>query len=162
MPSQEKRLLSTIVVSALTLGALGGGLTYGKPAKPPYVMVAAGAATFAPLDPKKPQGLHQAVLSGDPKVGPVAFLMKFPKGRLPMHYHSSDYYAWIVAGTMKHWLPGKEAEAKESSPGTFWFQPGGPDSVHDDECLSDSCTLYVSMNGKFDAIAAPAAPSPAK
>ena len=152
----------TVVVSALTLGALTGGLAHSKPAKPPYVMVAAGAATFVPLDPQKPQGLHQAVLSGDPKVGPVAFLMKFPKGRLPMHYHSSDYYAWIVEGTMKHWLPGKEGEAKDNRPGTFWFQPGGVNGVHDDECLSDSCTLYVSMNGKFDVIAAPASSAGAK
>jgi len=34
--------------------------------------------------------------------------------------------------------------------------------VHDDECLSDSCTLYVSMNGKFDVIAAPASSAGAK
>ena len=139
-----------------------GSPTASQPAATSLRMVAAGAATFVPLDPKKPQGLHQAVLSGDPKVGPVAFLMKFPKGRLPMHYHSSDYYAWIVEGTMKHWLPGKEGEAKDNPPGTFWFQPGGVNGVHDDECLSDSCTLYVSMNGKFDVIPAPPAPSPAK
>jgi quercetin dioxygenase-like cupin family protein len=161
MQPRHKYLL-TVVTSILTLGAFSGGVAQSRAAKPSYVMVSAGAATFVPLDPKKPQGLHQAVLSGDPKVGPVAFLMKFPRGRLPMHYHSSDYYAWIVEGTMKHWLPGHEAEAKENVAGTFWFQPGGADGVHDDECLSDSCTLYVSMNGKFDVIAAPASSPRAK
>ena len=75
----------TFVVS--TLAMLGAGeLAHGKAAphaRPPFLMVSAGAASFAPLDPKNPHGLHQAILSGDPKVGPVAFLMKFPKGRLP-------------------------------------------------------------------------------
>ena len=162
MKSLWKR--ATLLASPLAMLA-AVGLAHGKTAphaKPPYLMVSAGAASFAPLDPKSPNGLHQAILSGDPKVGPVAFLMKFPKGRLPMHYHSSDYYAWIVDGKMKHWLPGKEAEAKENPPGTFWFQPGGANGIHDDECVSDSCTLYVYMDGNFDAIPAPLAPSPAK
>src|SRR5216117_4212827 len=85
-------------------------LAHSKPARPPYVMIPAGEAVFAPLDPKNPQGLQQAILAGDPKVGPVTFIMKFPKGRLPLHFHSSDYYGWIVEGKMKHWLAGKESE----------------------------------------------------
>jgi hypothetical protein len=147
----------TLLIALAVLAT--GSLAYSRTAKSPYVMVPAGTASFVPLDPKNPKGLQQAVLSGDPKVGPVAFIMKFPKGRLPMHFHSSDYYAWVVEGHMKHWLTGKEAEAKENPPGTFWFQPGGADGVHDDECLSDSCQLYVYMTGKFDAIPVAAAPS---
>jgi hypothetical protein len=140
-------IIITGAIAVLATASLG----YSRTAKPPYVMVPAGKANFVPLDPANPQGLQQAVLSGDPKVGPVAFIMKFPKGRLPMHFHSSDYYGWVVEGQMKHWLAGKEAEAKENPPGTFWFQPGGADGVHDDECLSDRCQLYVYMTGKFDA-----------
>jgi hypothetical protein len=158
---QSIRKLPVVIVSALALLA-SGGLAQSRPARRPYVMVPAGAANFVLLDPKKPQGLQQAVLSGDPKVGPVAFIMKIPRGRLPMHYHSSDYYGLIVEGKMKHWLPGHEAEAKESPPGTFWFQPGGSDTVHDDECLSDSCQLYVYMTGKFDAFPVAEDPSPSK
>jgi len=143
--------LPAVVVSTLAVLAVAK-LAHSGPARHPYVMIPAGAANFVPLDPKNPQGLHRAVLSGDPKVGPVAFIMQFPRGRLPMHYHSSDYYGWVVEGKMKHWVAGKEAEAKESPPGTFWFQPGGSDAAHDDECMSDSCQLYVYMTGKFDAI----------
>jgi hypothetical protein len=155
--------LRTVIVSALALLA-AGGLAHGRAARHPYVIVPAGAADFAPLDPKKPNWLQQAVLSGDPKVGPVAFIMKFPRGRLPLHYHSSDYYALIVEGKMKHWLPGKEADAQENPPGTFWFQPGGPGNAHDDECVSETCQLYVYMTGKFDAIpvAAASPPSPTR
>jgi hypothetical protein len=150
------RKLPALVVSTLAVLA-AGTVAYSRPARHPYAMVPAGTASFAPLDAKNPQGLQQAVLSGDPKVGPVAFIMKLPKGRLPVHYHSSDYYGWIVEGKMKHWLPGQEAAAKENAPGTFWFQPGGADGVHDDECVSDSCQLYVYMTGKFDAIPVAAA-----
>lgn len=138
------------VLAAFAIGVFGG-VTYAKQAKPEYVLVGAGAAKFAPLDPKNPGGLQVAVLSGDIKVGPVAFLLKLPKGPAPIHWHSSDYYAWTVEGKGKHWLPGKEAEAKENGPGTFWFQPGGATGPHGDECLTDSCTIYIMMPGKFDA-----------
>jgi quercetin dioxygenase-like cupin family protein len=150
-------------LAASTLAVLAASqLAHGKPAKHPYVMVPSNTSTFVPLDPKNPQGLQRAILAGDPQVGPVAFIMKFPKGRLPVHFHSSDYYGWVVEGKMKHWLPGKELEAHENPPGTFWFQPGGAEGVHDDECMSDTCMLYVYMNGKFDAIAVVASPSPQK
>jgi len=148
--------VSAAVTAALTVGA-AGGFTYAKQTKPEYVLVPAGSANFVPLDPKNPQGVQRAVLSGDPNVGPVAFLLKLPKGNVGLHWHSSEYYALSVEGKTKHWLPGKEADAKENAPGTFWFQPGGAANVHGDECLSDSCTLYVYMPGKHDFTPAKAA-----
>jgi hypothetical protein len=42
------------------------------------------------------------------------------------------------------------------------FQPGGSDTAHDDECLSDSCQLYVHMTGKFDAFPVAESPSASK
>jgi len=153
---------SVTVVAAFAFG-IASGVTFAKTAKPEYVLTPAGTAKFAPVDPKNPAGLQMAVLSGDPKTGPVAFLLKLPKGPAPIHWHSSDYYAWTVEGKTKHWLPGKEADAKENPPGTFWFQPGGATGPHGDECLSDSCTIYIMMPGKFDftPVADPKAP-PAK
>jgi len=142
--------VSITVIAAFALGIVGG-VTVAKTAKPEYVLVPAGGAKFAALDPKNPGGIQMAVLSGDPKVGPTAFLLKLPKGPAPLHWHSSDYYAWTVEGNTRHWLPGKDAEAKPNPPGTFWFQPGGSAAgAHGDECLSDSCTIFVQMPGKFD------------
>jgi hypothetical protein len=142
--------VSITVIAAFALGIVGG-VTVAKTAKPEYVLVPAGSAKFAPLDPKNPGGIQMAVLSGDPKAGPTAFLLKLPKGPAPLHWHSSDYYAWSVEGNTRHWLPGKDAEAKPNPPGTFWFQPGGSAAAaHGDECLSDSCTLLIQMPGKFD------------
>jgi len=138
------------VVAAFAVGVLGG-VTIAKTAKPDYALIPSGTAKFAPVDPKNPGGIQMAVLSGDPKTGPVAFLLKLPKGPAPIHWHSSDYYAWTVEGNTRHWLPGKDADAKSNPPGTFWFQPGGSAAAaHGDECLSDSCTAYIMMPGKFD------------
>jgi hypothetical protein len=139
---------SVTVATAFTLG-IAGGITYAK-TKLEYTLVPAGSAKFAPVDPKNPGGIQMAVLSGDPKTGPAAFLLKLPKGPAPIHWHSSDYYALTIEGNTKHWLPGKEAEAKSNPPGTFWFQPGGATGPHGDECLSDSCVIFVQMPGKFD------------
>lgn len=139
---------SVLVIAAFAVG-IAGGITYAK-AKAEYVLIPAGGGKFAPLDPKNPGGIQMAVLSGDPKTGPAAFELKLPKGPAPIHWHSSDYYAWSVEGNTKHWLPGKEADAKSNPPGTFWFQPGGSTAPHGDECLSDSCTLFIFMPGKFD------------
>jgi hypothetical protein len=153
--------ISVTVIAALVLG-VAGGVTIAKTAKPEYVLVPPGATKFAPVDPKNPGGIQMAVLSGDPRTGPTAFLLKLPKGPAPLHWHSSDYYAWTVEGNTRHWLPGKDAEAKPNPPGTFWLQPGGSAAgAHGDECLSDSCTIYIQMPGKFDFTLVDA-PKPAK
>ena len=140
---------SIYVVAALAIGAMGGA-TYAKESRRDYVMVTTGNAKFTPLDPSNPGGVQQAVLAGDPRTGPAAFFVKLPRGPAPLHWHSSDYYALTVEGNSKHWIPGKEGEAKSNPPGTFWFQPGGTAGQHGDECLSDSCTTFIFMPGKFD------------
>ena len=153
--------ISVLVVAAFAVG-IAGGVTAAKTAKPEYVLVPSGSAKFAPVDPKNPGGIQMAVLSGDPKTGPVAFFLKLPKGPAPLHWHTSDYYAFTVEGTTRHWLPGKEAEAKPNPAGTFWFQPGGPTGAHGDECVSDSCTIFVQMSQKFDFTPVPEKAAPKK
>ena len=140
---------SVLVVAAFAVG-IAGGITYAK-GKAEYVLIPTGGAKFAPLDPKIPFGAQIAPLSGDPKTGAAAFELKLPKGRpAPLHWHSGDYYLLVVEGNIKHWLPGKEADAQSNPPGTFWFQPGGPTGAHGDECMSDSCTLFLYSLAKFD------------
>jgi hypothetical protein len=102
------------------------------------------------------------VIAGDPATGPVTVMLKLPKGAAPIHWHSSDYSAVIVEGTSKHWLVGKEADAKANGVGTAWYQPGGSAATaHGDECTSDSCTIFVVLPGKFDMTVVPPA-TPAK
>src|SRR5262249_41631139 len=58
-----KTSIAAVVACA---AGVAGGVTYAKQARPEYSLVPAGAAKFAPLDPKNPNGVQQAVLSGDP------------------------------------------------------------------------------------------------
>lgn len=120
--------------------------------KKEYNLVPAGTAKFTLVDPKMPQGPQIAVVSGDPKTGPVTVLLKINKGPSPMHWHTSDYSALLVEGKAKHWLQGSlAADAKENGPGTAWFQPGGtPGTAHGDECMTDTCILFIVMPKKLD------------
>jgi hypothetical protein len=138
------------ITIAFVLGIVGGS-TYAKQDKPEFVSVPAGAAKFAPIDPGNPKGAQMAILWGDPKVGPIAYLIKLTRGASPVHWHSNDYYAFTIEGTTRHSLIGKEAEAKEDAPGTFRYQPGGSAAnAHQDECLSDHCLVFGYMTGKYD------------
>jgi hypothetical protein len=141
------RLASIVAATAFTLAA---GAGTADPVKD-YTITPAGTAKFAPVDPKQPKGAQVAIIQGDPAKGPVAFLLKLPKGPLPVHWHTADYWAVVVEGQSKHWLPGKEADAKANGPGTAWYQPGGSAAAaHGDECVSDSCTVFIYMNKKLD------------
>lgn len=114
-------------------------------------MVAGGAAKFVPLDPGVPKGPALAVISGDPKAGPVAFLLRVPRGAGPVHWHRSDYYAVLLEGTAKHWLAGQPRPTRANPAGTSWAQPGGSAATaHGDECTSASCTIFVYMANGFD------------
>jgi len=140
------RIASLLVASAFTL-------TVGTASADPkdYTITPAGTAKFGPVDPAQPKGAQAAIIQGDPKTGPVAFLLKLPKGKVPVHWHTSDYWAVLVEGKTKHWLPGKDADAKANGPGTAWYQPGGSDKdAHGDSCETDSCTIFIYMNKKLD------------
>jgi quercetin dioxygenase-like cupin family protein len=144
---------TTLTWVALAIGALtAAGDTHAKGSRPPYNFVPGGTAKFAPIDPKAPHGVQVAVVSGDLKTGPVAFLLKVPKGAAPAHRHTSDYYAVLVEGAAKHWVAEQDAQAQAFPAGTAWFQPGG--TVHADECLSDSCLVFVYMANGYDSLLA--------
>jgi len=137
-------------ITSVTLAlALASGVAAAAPSD--YTITPAGTGKFAPIDPSQPKGAQAAIISGDPKTGPVSFLLKLPKGKAPIHWHTSNYWAVIVEGKAKHWLPGKEAEAKANGPGTAWYQPGGSDKeAHGDSCETDSCTIFIVMDKKLD------------
>src|SRR5258707_11309267 len=113
-----------VVVGCLAAGFAGGALAAQK-SKKNLLLVRGGDAKFVAANPQDPQHSPQvAFVAGDPATGPVAFLLK-SKGTTPAHYHTSDYWLVTLEGTTKHYVKGKEADAKENPPGTTWFQPGG-------------------------------------
>jgi hypothetical protein len=138
-----RTLLSFVALSLAATSAFAGPKD--------YTLTPAGEAKFQPVDPKQPQGLQAAIIQGNPKTGPVAFLLKIPKGKAPIHWHNSDYWAVTVEGQTKHWLAGKD-EGNASGPGTSWFQPGGSAATaHGDECMSDGgCLVYIYMTKGID------------
>jgi hypothetical protein len=142
----NRRMLrvSLIALGCTSLGFAGGALATKK-LKKEFVITTAAEMKFGPLMPADPEHSPQvAFLQGNPKTGPVAFMLK-TKGPTPMHWHTGSYWAVTLEGTTKHFPQGKEAEAKENPPGTFWYQPGGDASTaHTDICLTDTgCTLFI-------------------
>ncbi|MEJ7603690.1 MAG: hypothetical protein WKG01_37730 [Kofleriaceae bacterium] len=116
-----------------------------------YLLVARADVTFAPMDPAKPDGPKLGIVSGDPKTGPVAFLIEIPPGGTAgLHTHTSEYHAIVVAGAPVHWLPHEPDEGQPVTPGTYWFQPGG--YVHGDRCTgSTPCVTFGMMAKPLDA-----------
>ena len=141
-----------LAIASFGLGAAGFAVAKSAAPAKEMVIVPPADAKFVPATPD-PNGPLAAVVAGDPKTGPVAFLLK-TKGKAPTHWHTSDYFSVVLKGEVKHWLPGKDADAKPLKEGATWFQPGGTDkTAHNDECLTaDGCLLYIVMPGKLDLI----------
>ena len=115
-----------------------------------YLLVARDSVKFAPADPGKPDGVKLGIVSGDPKTGPVAFIVEIPPGGTAgMHSHTSEYHAIVVAGAPAHWLPHEANEGAPVTLGTYWFQPGGYD--HGDRCTGTTpCQMFVMMPKPLD------------
>lgn len=110
---------------------------------------------LTPQDPNHPEATQLAVLSGSPSAGPVAVLLKFKKGNIPVHSHSSSYHAVVLQGRAKHWARGEHENAAPAlGPGSYWYQPGR--LVHTDACLEESsrCIILAYMLGNMDFIPA--------
>lgn len=134
-----------------------------KPGKPgQYFLAARKDFKFAPMDPTKPDGPKLALVSGDPKTGPVAFVIELPPGaNSGLHSHTSEYHALVLEGAPAHWLPHETDEGKPVTPGTYWFQPGGYD--HGDRCTGTvPCRAFVMMPKALDMKPAAAKPAATK
>ena len=104
---------------------------------------------FAPLGEGNP--VEAALLWGDPSTGPVAFLVRMPKGcSEPWHSHTSTYRAVLLEGQFQS--RGKEAAtdfAEVYRPGTYVVQPGG--QVHSEVNAGDGPLLaLVFFEGPAD------------
>jgi glyoxylase-like metal-dependent hydrolase (beta-lactamase superfamily II)/quercetin dioxygenase-like cupin family protein len=131
---------------------LAGLAAIGPPPVPPHPMevIAAADAKFVSQEQGRSWGAKVAMLSGTTE-GPSAALLKFKKGPIPFHWHSSPYHAVVLAGRVKHWASGEsESAAKPLGPGSYWFQPAR--EVHTDACLEDGAEymLFVYTLGKMD------------
>lgn len=94
--------------------------------------------------------MRAAVAYGDMSKGPYGVFLKFPGGfSSPVHHHSDDYRAVVVAGTIVNSEVGETDITME--PGSYWQQRGKVNHVT--KCISpDGCTVFLAQRGKFDFI----------
>ena len=138
-------LMALAVLCTMVGFALGALAASGER----MVVVPLSGANFVPVDPANPTGARIAVLRGDPATGPSTMLMQFGKGTPRLHVHSSDYQLVVLEGTMKHWAAGQtEGDTPPLERGSYWYQPGN--DAHADSCLTESCLMFISWDGKRD------------
>ena len=144
-------------------GAMKSDKAADKMMKRELKMTAMKDIKWSPMDPNNPKGPQVAAVDGDMS-GPTHFLMKAPAGfKPPLHSHTADYSAVVVAGEWSH--GNTESDAKTFGPGSSWVQPGKAD--HYDMCASkkEDCVVAIYVHGPMDFIVAPstaAAPAPKK
>ena len=117
---------------------------------------AADQATRTPLSDikwtKSPLGVEVFGAFGDASKGPHITYIKFTPGqKTPVHTHSADYTGVVVAGTGRHYLPGKPETETELPVGSTWFMPANLE--HISECMPGAaCIFAVYQQGPNDFI----------
>ena len=85
-----------------------------------------------------------APLWGDRARGEAGTLLRVPAGFASgPHSHTADYWAIVVQGTWKHWVPSTgEGLGLTLSPGAFWTQKHT--QLHEDACVSqEPCVIFL-------------------
>ena len=94
-------------------------------------------------------GVQMVVLEGNPAKGPHHSMQKLPGGfSVPLHHHSSDHYAVVIAGTMVFTVDGKETRLPA---GSYFSFIGKKKHLTKCEAGAD-CVLFVDSRGKWDVL----------
>jgi mannose-6-phosphate isomerase-like protein (cupin superfamily) len=111
-----------------------------------------GATMVVPADlkwvetPGRP-GAWQAVVEGDPKVGPSHFFLKYAQNfDGGPHHHTSDHGGYVLSGTVLLTVDGKETRLP---PGSFFWIKGM--RTHSVRCERE-CIQAIDVRGGWDAI----------
>jgi quercetin dioxygenase-like cupin family protein len=93
-------------------------------------------------------GAQQAILWGDPAKTEYGALKRIPAGaRLPMHSHTNETRALLVAGTLIFTLDG--SAAKELPPQSYVSIPGGVQHAASCKAGAD-CVYFETSRGAYD------------
>lgn len=92
--------------------------------------------------------MQAAVAYGDMSVGPYGVFLKFPGGFVsPVHQHTGEYRAVVIAGTIVNSEVGEKDITMH--PGSSWYQRGKVSHVT--KCTSkEGCTVFLTQSEKFD------------
>ena len=109
------------------------------------------ALSFQPLSGV--EGPNRAIAFGDPNQTAHGFYLRLPVGfDSGLHYHTANYGAVVVEGTIENDYEGQEQPVTLTK-GDFFATDSKVNHVT--RCLSDTeCIVYVQMDRAFDAIPA--------
>lgn len=113
------------------------------------VSIPADGVGFAPAGVKTEAGeLYAGPAYGNLQAGKHATFIRMPARFVsPLHSHTEDYYAVVVAGIGVNTQVGKPDI--KLPVGSYWFQKGG--EPHVTKCVSNTeCLFFLSQPGKFD------------
>jgi quercetin dioxygenase-like cupin family protein len=94
-------------------------------------------------------GVYSADVEGDSAKGPHHSMIKFDAGfAAPLHHHTANHYAVVVAGTLVLTVDGQEHRLPAGS--FFSFKNKGQ---HMTSCAPGAeCILFNDVRGKWDVI----------
>jgi len=114
-----------------------------------------GHSTLVPADEVKfsdvpgMAGVQIAPVQGDPNKGASHFFLKFTGGfAAPLHHHSADHFATVVAGTLVLTVDGKEVRLP---PGSYFTFTGKMQHATSCEAGAD-CILFMDVSQKWDIV----------
>jgi quercetin dioxygenase-like cupin family protein len=150
--NEMKKSLIVSGVAALIIVAASMGFAQAKKAasmkKKSVIYMAADKAQFKD---SPAAGVSQAVLWGNPDMGPHATFSKFTPGYdAGMHTHTSDLWIVVIKGA---YLYKDDAGEKRVGPGDFLRVPGGHKHWSGGD-KSEGALFYEEGSGKFDSIPA--------
>jgi quercetin dioxygenase-like cupin family protein len=94
-------------------------------------------------------GVQIAPVQGDPNKGASHFFLKFTGGfAAPLHHHSADHFATVVAGTLVLTVDGKEVKLP---PGSYFTFTGKKQHITSCEAGAD-CILFMDVRQKWDVV----------
>jgi quercetin dioxygenase-like cupin family protein len=147
--AQMKKTLLMVAMLGLASAALVTGsrvLAKGSSGAS-ALLIPVGQLKF--VDVPEYKGLQMAQVEGDPAKGPSHFLIKFTPGfKAPLHHHTANHYATVVAGTLVLTVDGKETKLP---PGSFFsFTDKQP---HVTMCEAGAeCIVSLDVRGKWDVV----------
>ncbi|WP_409479895.1 cupin domain-containing protein [Pseudobdellovibrio sp. HCB154] len=94
-------------------------------------------------------GLQTSVIQGDATKGPHHAYMKFTAGfTAPLHHHTADHYATVLAGTFILTADGVEHRLP---PGSYFSFKNK--KMHSTACAAGAeCLIFSDVRGKWDVV----------
>jgi hypothetical protein len=132
--------ISGCVIAVLSLAAIAGGASAEEQIVNRYI-----TSDKLPWYKEAPNiPIQLAPLWGDRAKGEAGTLLSAPPGfDSGLHSHTADYWAVVVQGTWRHWVPSTgEGVGLTLQPGAFWTQIHT--QLHQDACVSKTpCIVFL-------------------